>query len=296
MKERLKFFYVMVILSVILVALPQASALEDSYCVTSEVTDISPTSIEIGEEFTVGVHIENCGSVLPEEIYFELITPPTDISIKEPLILQISKMYYGNSERFITYHMKVSEDANPGRYLVKTRLSYGKGGFLTIKNGEISLEVIGKRAELNIASFKTTPVLPIEGGVVELNLRVENSGEGSAKSVEVYINHSFKGVKQAFIGTLEPDEDGPAVFTFIAEEPGRFEFPAIIKYSDDFGKKEISTILSIEVLEKESKLKVILISLIPIAIIVWLFLHFVKMKKAKDRVIHQLLRGNKRER
>jgi uncharacterized protein YbaP (TraB family) len=37
-----------------------------------EITDISPTSIEVGEEFTVGILIDNCGSRVPESIIFEL--------------------------------------------------------------------------------------------------------------------------------------------------------------------------------------------------------------------------------
>jgi len=35
-------------------------------CVTAEVSDITPSSIGIGDEFTIGIHIENCGENIPQ--------------------------------------------------------------------------------------------------------------------------------------------------------------------------------------------------------------------------------------
>jgi len=256
-------------------------------CVTAEVSDISPSSIEVGEEFTVGIQIENCDSDNPGTVYFELLNPPTDISIKETLTIDIPELNYANSERFITYHMKVNEDASPGTYVIKTKLMYGEA----VRNYNITFEVIGDKAELGIASLKTNPVLPEEGETVELTMRIENTGEGTAKSVEVYMDHPFQGLKQSFIGALDSDEDGPAILTFIVDEKGEFEFPVTISYYDDFGKNEVKTNVNLNVLKKDINIGAIVIVILVFVVFGWGIYYFVKTKRAKDKTIHQLLQG-----
>lgn len=276
----------------VLFILPFSSALEGTQCVEASVTDITPSSIGIGEEFTIGIQIENCGSEIPEFVSFELINPPTDITIKEPLVISLSRLYYGNSERFITYHMRTADDAHPGTHTIKTRLTYGGEYSSIMKDYEITFEVVGEKAELNIASIKTKPVLPIEGETVELTLRIENTGEGTAKSIKIYAEHPFQGIKQSFIGSLDLDEDGPAIFTFIADKSGEFEFPVTISYSDDFGEKEVKTNIDLSILEKKSNLGLIVFVIIVLTIICSGFFYFVRRSKTKDKIIHQLLKGN----
>lgn len=40
------------------------------------IEDISPSSVGIDEEFTVGIGLENCGTRVPENITFEIISIP----------------------------------------------------------------------------------------------------------------------------------------------------------------------------------------------------------------------------
>jgi hypothetical protein len=285
MKKEIIFFIF------VLVLLPSVTAAIKGYCVTAEVSDISPSSIGVDEEFTVGIHLENCGDEMPEHISFELLNPPIDITIKEPLIINVSQLYYGNSERFITYHMKTTENAQPGTHLIKTRLFYGKKGSSIIRDYNITISIIAEKAELGIASLKTDPVLPRKGETVELTMRVENTGDGTAKSIEVYMEHPFQGLKQSFIGALDSDEDGPAVLTFVVDESGEFEFPVIISYYDDFGKNEINTNVNLNVLKKESNIGAIVITILILLAFGGGIYYFIKTKRAKDRTIHQLLQG-----
>ncbi len=275
----------------IIAIVPTITALNGGYCVTAEVSDISPSSIGINEEFTIGIQIENCGEKVSEYVSFELINPPTDIEIKEPLIINISKLYYGNSERFIIYHMKTTENAQPGTHLIKTRLSYGKNEYSITRNYNITFNVIGSKAELSIASLKTNPVLPRKGETVELTMRIENTGRGTAKSVEAYMNHSFSGLKQSFIGALDSKEDGPAVLTFIVDEAGEFKIPVTISYKDDFGSNEIKTNVSLNVLKKKSNVGAIILIILIIAVFGLGVYYFIKTKKSKEKIIHQLLQG-----
>jgi len=266
-------------------------ALEQGYCVEAEIADISPSSVEIGEEFTVGVHIENCGDELPKNVSFEIIRLPSDINVKEPLMIEIPKIRYANSERFITYHMKISNQAKSGMYVIKIRLSYEDRE----KEYNITINVIGDEAELSIASLKTEPVLPKKGDFVELTLRIENTGEGTAKSVEVYVNHSFQGLKQSFIGALDPDEDGPAVLTFIVDEAGEFEIPVKVSYKDDFGYNEVQTKINLTILKKKTNWFLIFFLIALVLFAFWGFRNYSKLKRTKNKIIHQLLSGETRE-
>ena len=290
----MNFKYILIFLFVLAI-FPTITALEEGYCVIAEISDISPTSIGINEEFTVGVQIENCGDKMPEYVSFELLNPPTDITINEPLVMHISKLYYGSSERFITYHMKTTEEAQPGIHIIKARLNYGEKEYSMMKNYEITFKVIGEKAELSIASLKTKPVLPVEGETVELTLRIENTGDGTAKSVSVYAEHEFQGLKQSFLGALDSDEDGPAVLTFIVDKAGEFEIPVTISYKDDFGDNEIKTMINISVLEKKSNVGVIIFGILVIAILGGGIYYFIKTKKSKNKIIHQLLSGETKE-
>jgi len=217
-----------------------------------------------------------------------------EIIIKEPLRREIGDMGYSNTDRFITYHMRTSDVAEPGVYYFKYRLTYGEELIIT-DAGSFSVTVIGERAELSIASLKTNPVLPIEGDIVELTLRIENTGDGTAKSVSVYADHEFQGLRQSFIGALKSEEDGPAVLTFIVDKAGEFEFPVIISYKDDFGENEIKTNVNVNVLNKELNVEGIIFAIVMVFVFGWGIYYFVRTKKSKDKIIHQLLSGETKE-
>lgn len=264
---------------------------ETGYCMNANVTDISPTSVGLDEEFTVGIVIENCGDVIPESATFELKDISPDIRVKESLIKEMGKLGYSDSERFLLYHMKTSANATPGTYLIKYVLSYTSQQFSFKEEGNFSITVTGEEAELNLASVKTKPVLPRQGETVELTLRIENVGEGDAKSIKVYSDYPFKGVKQSFIGSLEPNEDAPAIFTFIADKPGEFKFPVTITYSDDFGAKETKTDVEISVIEKKSDLGTIMLIVFIVIVFGLIIFYLLRKNKAKDNTIAQLLRN-----
>lgn len=269
------------------------SALPANYdCVNAFVTDINPTSVKIGEEFTIGIAVENCGDTIPENVDFELEDAGPFIGIKESLVKDIGTLRYSNSKRFIVYHMKVANDAVPGTYEFNYKLRFGSETSYSEKQYSFGISVVGDDAELGIASVKIDPVLPSAGDTVEITLRVENIGSGKAKSVNVYADHSFMGTKQSFIGTLDSNEDGPAIITLIANESGEIEIPVFIRYSDDFGDGEIETAINMVVLKPEetSGQSVAIIS-VSVIIIILIFVIY-RTKKSKDKIIKELMNGN----
>ncbi len=367
-------------------------------CVTAEIKEISPSSIGIDEEFTLGINLESCGTKVPEQITFEITSVPPDIIVTENLVANIPKLYYSTSERYLVYHMRTTPDAKPGPHIIKMKLTYGNEDvkrttyyqvevrvigedaeprissvktnpdyiyegdtvdlkldienfgeaiaksvvvsldheFKGIKNTtvgtlglnesqttlfkfkanksgefkipviieyeddfgkqrdeyEIKITVLDKKGRLNIASFKVDPVLPYKGDTVELTMRIENSGNRTINSIRVYVDHPFKGLKESFIGTLDPNEDGPAVITFISDKAGEYELPVTITYSDDFGEEQIKTKINLIVLESNSGVGNAVIGLLILAVIGGLIYYNYKTKKSKDKVIKQLMEGS----
>lgn len=371
-----------------------AGAIEDE-CLTVVVSDISPSSVERNEEFTIGISLENSGNRIPENITFEIIRIPPDIIVTEDLHTYIPKFVYTMSERQLRYHMRTTPDAKPGPHIIKMKLTYGnkdayvtkyydvevivtgehaeprissvrtnpeyvyEGDTVDIRLGienfgkgiaksvvinldhrfkgitnssigslaptanqtasfkmkanssgtykipviidyeddygkqkdeyEIQITVLDRKEKLNVASVKIDPVLPYKGDTVELTMRIENSGENTINSVRVYYDHPFKGLKESFIGTLAPNEDGPSVITFIADQAGEYEFPVTIAYSDDFGDEHISTMINVIVLEKNNIMGTVLLAFIIISIIGGLVYYHYRTTRSKDAVIRQLM-------
>ncbi len=390
------FLCVLVILSL---GVSHAEALEKGECVTADIQEISPSSVGIDEEFTLGINLEGCGSKIPEDITFAIINLPKNIIVTEDLVMHINRLSYGTSERYVRYHMKTTPDAKPGIYVIQLRLSYGYNDVKTIKNYDVEIRVMGEDAEprissvttdpeyiyegdtvdlrlgienygdaiaksvlvtldhefkgikhstigtlgltgnqtalfkfkaskagdyqipvfieyeddfgkqkdeyvikitvldkkgnLNIASVKVDPVLPYFGDTVELTMRIENFGDQTISSIRVYADHPFKGLKESYVGTLDPNEDGPAVITFIADKAGEYEFPITIIYSDDFGEEQIDTEVSIIVLETNGGVGIIIGILFVFVVIGGLIYYNYWIRKSKDKIIKQLMKGKK---
>ncbi len=226
-------------------------ALEEGYCVDVHVTDINPNSVGLDEEVVVSIQFDNCGEKLPDIVTFELKEFSPNIAISEPLITDIDKFGYANSDRFKLYHLYVTKNASPGEYVFEYKLSYGDKNFLTVKEGDFSITVTSNRADMDIAYVKTDPVIPVVNEEMTLTIRVENFGDGNANSVKAKIDLPFLGVKEAFLGEIETDDDSPAVFTLIPNESGKFDYHLVISYKDDFGKHYITENLELYIQDDE---------------------------------------------
>lgn len=385
------------VLAIILTGFPNAEAIfVPEECIIAEVQGISPGSVGIDEEFTLGINLEVCGGEIPEDVTFAITSIPPDIIVTEDLVTRIPRLFYSTSERYIRYHMRTTPDANPGPHVIKMKLTYGKDiittnyyevevrvigqdaeprisslktvpeyiyegdsvdlrlgienygeaiaksvvvtldhGFKGIKdatlgtldlNGsqtalfkfkanksgeftipvfieyeddfgrkkdeyDIKLTVLDKKGTLNLASVKVDPVLPYMGDTVELTMRIENFGDRTINSIRVYTDHPFKGLKESFIGTLDPNEDGPAVVTFIANQTGEFEIPITITYIDDFGEEQIKTKVNLIILEPDGGAGKAVAVLLILAVIGGLVYYNYKTKKSKDKIIKQLMKG-----
>ena len=253
------------ILALTLAGLPNAEAeFVTEQCVTAQVQEISPSSVGIDDEFTLGIDLEVCGGAVPQDVTFAITSIPPDIIVTEDLVTNIPELYYSTSERNIRYHMRTTPDANPGTHIIKMELTYGKAGFRTTKHYEVEVRVIGDDAEPRVSSVKTEPEYIYEGDSVDLKLDIENYGEAIAKSVEVSLVHDFKGIKNSTIGTLNINGSQTALFKFKASEAGEFRIPVIIEYYDDFGKQKDEYDIKLTVLDKKGSLNIASVKVDPV--------------------------------
>ncbi len=261
-----------------------ALALEESVCVNFQVTDINPSSAEIGEEVTVGIQLDNCGSQLPEDVHFEITKVSDDLIVKEPLSIDFKEPFgYANSQRFNVYHIYVTNKATPGEYVFEYELSYGNNGFLVKKEGNFSITVTSQESDLNIAYVKTEPTLPKVGDEVTLTIRIENFGRGDANSVKAEIDAPFFGTKQSFLGELAAGDDSSAVFTIIPDKSGIIDYNLVVEYRDDFGEHKFSEPLKISIQENtKSNLQKIVLPILAILLVGGIIYYF-KSKKSLNR-------------
>jgi hypothetical protein len=255
---------------------------------------LSDEVIQPGENFNLSIKVNSVGTGNAKNARINLdvnglpmIVPLDDNS------RFLSQLDAGKSE-IVDFRLQLSEEAKAKTYNLPINVSFTDE---TEQLNFSTIETIGflsrGKAELNFASIKTDPVLPKEGNPVELTLRVENPGKVSAKSVQVYADHPFRGNKQSFVGTLESNEDGPATFSFIIDKMGKYEFPVTITYNDDFGEHELKTNVTIYASEGGSNTGSSIAIVFLLLIIGGFLYRSSNSKKGRDR-INRYLHKNSR--
>ncbi|MGM0770608.1 MAG: COG1361 S-layer family protein [Halobacteriota archaeon] len=194
-----------------------------------------------------------------------------------------------NSSQTALFKFKASES---GEFNIPVIIQYEDDFGMQSDEYNITITVLDKKGSLHLASVKVDPVIPYVDDTVELTMRVENSGDRRINSIRVYADHPFKGVKESFIGTLDPNEDGPAVLTFIADEAGEYDIPVTITYIDDFGEEQVETKINLIVLESKSGAGTAIVVLLVLAVIGGLVYYNYRTKRSKDEIIKQLMAGN----
>jgi hypothetical protein len=243
---RLKTIFLLLVISI--VSYSGVSASQEGICATAEVTSINPSSIDADEDFTVGIQIDNCGEDIPENITFEITRLSKDIEVKEPLINNIGKMGYANSKRFILYNMHTFPDSTPGEHIFETRLTYGNNGFYIKKESNFSVIINTQKPDLAISRIYTNPEVTHEGEKLILTIDIENAGNGEAKDVRAELeNLNLKGIKQKYLGKIEPDETIPARFIFEKDKKGIYEGNIKLSYKFAGENQELNFPLQIQI-------------------------------------------------
>jgi len=245
-----------------------------------EVEKVIPAEISPGDDFPLTLKLINKGETTAHNIFLKIGKVDTIYS-NDPGNYYIKNLEVGESY-VVNLKFRSSEDTPTGMITIPIEITYeGLSSDVKKQSETVGIEVIG-RAEVGISDVKTDPLSITKGEDFTLLIRIENFGDGDARSVKATITDlSFSGVKEAFLGKIAVDDDAPAVFTLRSDEGGSFEYNLQISYRDDLGEHTVTEKLSLIVESKESNgtLKMI-IPLILIALVsIGLYLHFKERKK-----------------
>ncbi|MGB3460003.1 MAG: hypothetical protein WBB08_12095 [Halobacteriota archaeon] len=247
--------------------------------VSLEVEKDIPEEIRPGDDFTLSLTLTNRGETAAHDIFVE-IGKVQSVYFNDPGNYYIARLEPEESYE-IMLNFKSSENTPTGMITIPINITYEGLGIEEKKQSEIAgIEVIGI-AELSISNIKTDPLNVKQGEDFTLLVRIENAGDGDAKSVKATITDlPFSGVKEAFLGKIEPDDDSPAVFTLIPGAGGSFEYHLQISYKDNSGNHTIREKLSLVVEGNENNsILAIIIPVILIALAGISFYFYSKKKK-----------------
>jgi hypothetical protein len=201
----------------------------------------SSGAIVPGQEFYLRTSVKNAGNGEAKNVRVML-----DLNNSSPLIpLEDNVRFFENlsagSSENLSFKLFLGSNADVQPYRIPLRITASNNidTFRIDKVQEIGINVLN-RAQIDISSLKFDPGMPVKGQQVSLTLRLENVGEGEARSVKARIEEiEGSGNTGDFLGRLDKDDDAPAVFTFTPEKTGDQNVALLVEYEDDFGEHQV---------------------------------------------------------
>lgn len=207
---------------------------------------IDPPRISPKDKFNITFSVSNDGTGTAREVQVSAVTSGLPFVSVDADTKNIKRLESGESIQ-MSYAIQVKDKTEISSYSIPIRMDYKDENGENISSKSFAgVRVLGK-AELAISDLKIEPQNPVEGDLVTVNMRIENSGTGEAKSVKVNLDAPFKGTRTAFLGKIKPDDDAPGVFTFYAEKGGDIPYSANIEFEDDLGVRTVTEPLNLYV-------------------------------------------------
>ena len=232
-----------------------------------------------GQEFYLRTTVKNAGNGNAKNVRVML-----NLNNSSPLIpLEDNVRFFENlsagSSENLSFKLLLGSNADVKPYRIPLRITASNNTetFKIDKVQEIGINVLN-RAQIDISSLKFDPEIPVKGQQASLTLRLENVGEGEARSVKARLEGlEGSGSTGAFLGRLDKDDDAPAVFTFTPEKTGDQNVTLLVEYEDDFGEHQISEYLTFNVKRQEGSVLPIVLG----AVLVLAVVSFYMKKKGK---------------
>ncbi|MBN1167596.1 MAG: hypothetical protein JXA44_10775 [Methanospirillaceae archaeon] len=197
-----------------------------------------------GDDRVIPITIENKGESPARDVTIRLHASGTDIASGRTDAWYVRDL---GPEQVYTEEiiLLIDPKARPGIHVIPVTITYTRtDGTLETIDTSCSIKIAGD-AELALASVGTDPIRPGPDEPFDLIIRIENTGAGDATSVQADVNIPFTGIKTAFLGTIEPDSNAPAVFLLISTGPGTYEYNLRYRYNDDLGTHETEVPLTL---------------------------------------------------
>lgn len=209
-----------------------------------------PASVDPGDPFNVTLILHNDGQASASDISVDVNATSGAITPRNSENYYIPKLGAGE-ESVLNLTFETDTGVPLGLTPVIVTVDYRGANLAAFRQvATIGIPIVG-RAEMGIASIRTEPARITAGDPVDLTIRLENTGTADAESVRATIEDlPLPGSKEAFLGTIEPGNDGPAVFALQADEEGVFDYTLVIHYTDDYGERTVRQALQVVVAEQ----------------------------------------------
>jgi len=239
----------------------------------------SSGAIVPGQEFYLRTEVKNAGNGEAKNVRVML-----NLNNSSPLIpLEDNVRFFENlsagSSEPLSFKLLLGSNAEVQPYRIPLRITASNNTetFQIDKIQEIGINVLN-RAKIDVASLKFDQGMPVKGQQVAMTVRLENVGEGKARSVKARLEGlEGSGSTSAFLGRLDKDDDAPAIFTFTPEKAGEQEITLLVEYEDDFGKHQLSENLTFDVESQEGNILPIVLG----AVLILAAVIFYMKKKGK---------------
>ncbi|TRZ88802.1 MAG: hypothetical protein D4R88_06950 [Methanosarcinales archaeon] len=241
---------------------------------------IDPELISPQDTFNITFSVSNEGTGIAREVQVNAATgglPFVPIGADTKIIKNLDP---GESIQ-LNFRLLVKDKTLISSYSIPIKMEYkDENGKNTSSASFVGVKVLGD-AELSIGNIKTEPQNPARGDLVTITMRLENSGNGDAKSVKVSLDLPFEGTKTAFLGKIKPDDDAPGVFTFYSTESGDIPYTASIDFEDDLGKRTVKEALTLNI--RNTNKNGIVIPVIVVVLVAGAFVFYLIFRRKKSR-------------
>lgn len=199
----------------------------------------TPGSVVPGNDFSATIELKNDGVGRADDIFLAVNTTLTSISLKSPANYHLDHLDPGENATF-DLAFSSDKDAALGLASVPIAIDYANADGARNKLTEhIGIPVKGS-ATIAIKSLTIDPVRPDPGKEITLTLRVENTGTDRATSVKAILTTPLSGTKESFIGSIDKDSDGPAIFYVQSATGGEIPVSVNLTWDDDYGSHSLT--------------------------------------------------------
>ncbi len=204
-----------------------------------------PASVNPGDPFNVTLTIHNDGQATANDISIGVNATSGGIAPRNAENYYIPELAAGG-DAVLNLTFETDTSAPLGLTPIEVTVDYRGADLAPSREvATVGVPVVGS-AEMGVASIRTEPARITAGDTVDLTIRLENTGTADAESVRATIEDlAFSGSKEAFLGTIEPGNDGPAIFSLVTGEAGEFGYTLVVQYTDDYGEHTVRQPLQI---------------------------------------------------
>jgi len=217
-------------------------------CFELDVDDVSylPEKVYAGENIVLSGTVLNACSGVARSVSVEL-NPVTNASFDPFVLLSSNVVELGNilpreSENF-SFVLNPVSNATPQVYVFE--LSAACLDCAEATTDKASFEVLGRPwvivsgTDFSIAARKDSKDLQ-QGDIFSFSVQLDNIGKEKARAVKVFLvtDASFTGSKESFVGNVDPDDSGSAIFDLIVTpnaSVGQHNSTIAIEFVDETG-------------------------------------------------------------